>query len=48
MSKGANDPPYISRDGPEVHYYPPEARREIREYLGGSSIKLQNVPADKL
>jgi hypothetical protein len=39
---GISDPPFISRGGPDAHYYPPDVRNEIRDYLGGSSIKLQD------
>ena len=39
---GISDPPFISRDGPDAHYFPPDARNAIRDYLGGSSIKLQD------
>lgn len=33
-------PAFLERDGPVVHYFPPEARLEIKDYYGGSSVQL--------
>ena len=40
-------PTFLDRTGPAVHYYPPEARLELKDYYGGSSVQLVDASGGK-